>query len=157
MLAAGKWVMGIVTGGIALGAVLGTAADPDMKDPPAQWWQLTGQDEFATPSGQVFVEAWPEDLNPGGYRPDLDYEAVGWTVPAYDYDLAALAEVPLAAPIEELPTVSYGMTEAVDAAVEAEAAAEEAEAAQAPEPAAESEAAPAPEARKSELVVAGLY
>ena len=56
MLAAGKWAIAIIPCGIALGALLGSAANPDMKDPPAQWWQLAGQQEFAV-SDQVWIEA----------------------------------------------------------------------------------------------------
>ena len=147
MPAAAKWVMGIVTGGIALGALLGAAANPEMKDAPAPWWRLT-----ATPpifaSEHYFVDVGPQDLDvPGGYRPDLDYDAEVWELPIPEYELAALAEEPLA---DELPTVTYGVAEQV--ADEAEAAVEDAVAAEQLEP------APAPaEVRQSELVLAGLY
>ena len=148
MLAAGKWAIAIIPCGIALGALLGSAANPDMKDPPAQWWQLAGQQEFAV-SDQVWIEAGPEDLNPGGYRPDLDYDALAWDVPNAEYELAAFGEEPPAARPDDLPTVTYGIAEAVDAGDEAQAVADEAAAAQAAQPDAE--------VRKSELVVAGLY
>ena len=55
----------------------------------------------------------------------------------------------VAPPGEELPTVTYGVTEADLAAEEAETTAEDAQAAEAAEP--------APEAPKSELALAGLY
>ena len=147
MLTAGKWALAIVPAGIALGALLGAAANPEMKDAPPQWWQTTGtQPVFA--SEHYFVEAGPEDLDVfGGYRPDLDYDAEVWALPIPAYELAALADEP---PADELPTVTYGVTE--QAADEAEAAAAEAAAAAQPAPAPE----PA-EARKSELVLAGLY
>ena len=157
MLAAGKWILGVVTGGVLLGAVLGKASEPDMKDPPAPWWQLTGRDEaVASGDGYQFVEAGPQDLNPGGYRPDLDYEALAWNLPLPDYELAYLVDEPLEAPADGLPVVTYGITAAEDAADEAEAAAGEALAA---EPS-EAEPAPGPasgEVRKSELALAGLY
>ena len=149
MPAAAKWLMGIVTGGIALGAMLGAAADPEMKQAPAPWWQMTGRDEIAV-SNMQFVEAGPEDLDVfGGYRPNLDYDAVVWALPIPEYELAALAEEPAALPAEDLPTVTYGVTEAELAAEQAETVAEEAAAAEAAEP--------APEAPKSELALAGLY
>ena len=150
MPAAAKWVMGIVTGGIALGTALGAAVDPEMKQAPAPWWQMTGRDDEVVVSSMQFVQAGPEDLDVfGGYRPNLDYEAV-WTLPIPDYEMAALAEEPLMAPAaEELPTVTYGVTEAELAADQAETAAEEAQAAQA--------TAPAPETPKSDLALAGLY
>lgn len=149
MPAAARWVMGIVTGGIALGTVLGAAADPEMKQAPAPWWQMTGRGGEIAVSDYQFVEAGPEDLNVfGGYRPNLDYDAVVWALPIPDYELAALAEDSPVLPAEQLPTVTYGVTEAELAAERAETAAEEAVAA---------EAEPAPEAPKSELALAGLY
>lgn len=156
MQAAGKWVMGIVTGGIALGAVLGAAAKPDMKDPPEPWWRLTGAETVIASSDQQFAEAWPQDLNPfTGYRPDLDYEAEAWALPISEHDLAALDEVGFEPLADDLPTVTYGVT-AEDVADEAEAVAEDALAAQT----IDREPAPGPapgEVRKSELATAGLY
>jgi hypothetical protein len=146
----GKWVFGIVTGGIVLGTFLGAAANPEMKQAPAPWWQITGRDEIVV-SNMQFVEPFPEDLDVfGGYRPNFDYDAVVWALPIPDYELAALAgETFVAPPAEELPTVIYGVTEAELAAEEAETAAEDAQAAEVAEP--------APEAPKSELALAGLY
>lgn len=151
MLAAAKWVMGIVPSGVLLGALLGTAADPDMKAAPAPWWRLTGASEVAV-SGEQFAEAWPEDLSvPTGYRPDLDYDAEVRALPIPAHELAPLNEPP-AMPEDALPTVTYGVTAAEDVADQAEAAAEDALAADAPAP------EPAPdEPRKSELAAAGLY
>lgn len=150
MLAAAKWIMGIVPAGVLLGALLGTAADPDMKDPPTPWWRLTGTDRIAV-SDQQFAEAWPEDLSvPTGYRPDLDYDAEVWALPVPAYELAILDEPP-AMPDEALPTVTYGVSAAEDTADAAEAAAEDALAAEAPEP------MPPAEPRRSELAAAGLY
>ena len=149
MSAAAKWTVGIVTSGIALGALLGAAVNPEMKQAPAQWWQTTGRDEIVVTNMQ-FVEPFPEDLDVfGGYRPNLDYDAVAWALPMPEYELAALVEEPPVPVAEELPTVTYGMTEAELAAEQAEAVAEEAQDAEAAEP--------APEAAKSELALAGLY
>ena len=153
MLTAGKWALAIVPGGIMLGALLGAAADPQMKDAPPPWWRLSGAAPIMV-SNQSFVEAGPEDLNVfGGYRPDLDYDAEVWALPYSAYELAPLAEEPVATGSDDLPTVTYGIAaEAV--ADQAEAAADDAIAE------AQSEPVPAPEAtdeRKPELVQAGLY
>jgi hypothetical protein len=149
MLAAGKWALTIVPAGIALGALLGDAANPEMKDPPAQWWQLAGADEVAVAEGALLFEAGPDDLSPfGSYRPDLDYDAEVWAEPIPAYEMAALTDEPSALP-GSLPTVTYGVA-AEEVADAAEAAAEEAVAAAQPEPA-------PTDVRKSELASAGLY
>jgi len=151
MLTAGKWAaLAIVPGGIVLGALLGAAANPEMKDAPEPWWRTVGTPQLVA-SDQYFVEVGPQDLDVfGGYRPDFDYDAEVWSAPIPEYELAALADEPLDPLPAELPTVSYGVTQ--QAADEAEAAAQDAIAAEepatAPEPA---------EARQSELVLAGLY
>jgi hypothetical protein len=146
---AAKWLIGILTGGIALGTFLGAAANPVMKQAPAPWWQMSGADEIVV-SNMQFVEAGPEDLDVfGGYRPNLDYGAVVWALPIPDYELAPLAEEPLTLPAERLPAVTYGITEAELAAEEAETVAEEAQEAE--------DARTAPEAPKSEPALAGLY
>ena len=151
MLTVGKWALAIVLGGIVLGALLGSAANPEMKDAPAPWWRLTGTEQIFA-SNHYFVEAGPEDLNvSGGYRPDLDYDAEVWALPIAAYDLAPLAEESLASEPGALPTVSYGVAAAEQVADEAEAAAGDALAA--------AEPAPAPEpfaVRKAELA-SGLY
>jgi hypothetical protein len=152
MLAAGKWVLGVVTGGIALGAWLGSAANPEMKNAPAPWWQLVGRAEVVASSAGWSFEAGPDDLSPAsGYRPDFDYDAEAVSAPIPAYELAALNEQPLAAPVEEMPTVSYGVAAAEEVAEEAEAAAVEAQAAEEPEPELQ------PEVRQAELASAGLY
>jgi hypothetical protein len=144
---AAKWLMGIVTGGIALGTFLGAAANPEMKQAPAPWWQTAGRDEVVV-SNMQFVQPFPEDLDVfGSYRPNLDYDAVAWSLPIPDYELAPLTEEPFVAAVaEELPTVTYGITEAEVAAEEAETAAEQAVAAEA-----------AREPPQSEPALAGLY
>ena len=147
MLTAAKWALGIVPAGIALGALLGAAVDPDMKDPPAPWWRLTGSDAF-TASTEPDVEYWPQDFAAGSYRPDLDYDAEVWALPIPASDLMILLDEPAL----ELPEIEQDVVVAEDAADEAEAAAEDALAAEAPEP----ETAPG-EVRKSELAQAGLY
>jgi hypothetical protein len=150
MLSAGKWVLGVATGGIALGVWLGHAANPEMKDAPAPWWQLVGRAEVVASTPAWSFAAGPDDLSPAsGYRPDLDYDAEAVSAPIPAYDLAALSEQPLAAQVEEMPTVSYGVAAAEEVVDEAEAAAGDALAAQEPEP--------KPEVRQAELASAGLY
>jgi hypothetical protein len=152
MLTAAKWALGIVPAGIVLGALLGSAVNPDMKDAPEPWWRLTGSDAF-TASAEPDPEIWPQDFAAaGGYRPDLDYDAEVWALPISAYELAILIDEPAT----ELPPIEQEIIVAEDAAAEAEAAAEDALAAQTPAPAPEPETAPG-EVRKSELAQAGLY
>jgi len=143
MLTAGKWIASVLAGGLALGAVIGAAADPKIKDPPKQWWQLTGNDTSIAPGNQVFADVGPYDLDVhGGYRPDLDYDAEVWTLPDVEY---AYYE-----PVEPAPVAAPAVAEAETAADEAvEAASEVSEAAQA-------EAAPV-EARQAEIALNGIY
>ena len=51
MLVSGKVALAIVTGGIALGAMLGAAANPVMKRPPEQPWQGALQAPVAADPG----------------------------------------------------------------------------------------------------------
>lgn len=147
MLAAGKWVTSIVVGGITLGALLGAAADPRVKDPPKQWWQLTGRDTIAAVGDQLWFESGPDDLSPfGAFRPDLDYDAEIWALPIPAAEMATYS--PPYDPFEEAggepePTVAA-------AADEAEMASEEAVEAAAADVA-------AAEVRKPELAADGIY
>jgi len=147
MLTAAKWALGIVPAGIALGALLGAAADPDVKDAPAPWWRLTGSEQFA--SAETDPESWPQDFAAArSYRPDLDYDAEVWALPIPAYELMLMTEERTTEPAE----IEQEAIAAEDPADEAEAAAEDALAAQALTP------QPAPgEVRKSELGQAGLY
>ena len=129
MLTAAKWALAIVPGGIMLGAVLGGAANPDMKDAPAPWWRLTGAEPFA--SCEPAPEEWPEDLAAArSYRPDLDYDAEVWALPIPADEAWAVAEEPVAP--------DSGVAE--DAAAKAQAAAGDALAV--PEPPAAPEVTP---------------
>lgn len=149
MQTAAKLALGIVPAGIALGALLGAAVDPDMKDAPAPWWRLTGSEVFA--SAEPGPEPWPQDFAAArSYRPDLDYDAEVWALPIPAYDLMILIDDPAL----ELPPIDQEAIAAEDAADEAEAAADDALAALPAQP----EPAPAPgEVRKAELTAAGLY
>lgn len=148
MITAAKWALGIVPAGIALGAVLGAAVNPVMKDAPAPWWRLTGTDAF-TASAEPALDEWPQDFAAArSYRPDLDYDIEIWSLPIPADQVWAMAGEPIAPPPDSTSTEA--------AATEAEAAAGDALAAAAPEPAAAPETIPeAPEPLPPQL--AGLY
>ena len=150
MRTAGIWTLAIASGGILLGALLGSAADPDMKDPPAPWWQQA-EDEGADPSAYAFAETDAGRVSPfGGYRPDLDYDAEVWSLPIPEYEMAPLFDeepVPFA---DEASAGEHDAAAAADAADDAEAAVDEAIAATIP-------GSETPEVRKSALAKAGLY
>jgi hypothetical protein len=151
MSTAAKWALAIVPSGITLGALLGSAVNPDMKDPPDPWWRLTGTEPFA--QADPAPEYWPQDFAAGrSYRPDLDYDAEIWALPIPAYELVILSDD---ASLEQ-PPIGHEIVIAGDAAEDAEAAAEDALAAQVPLAAPEPETAPG-EVRKSELAQAGLY
>jgi len=151
MVTAAKWALGIVPAGVLLGALLGAAADPDMKDAPAPWWRLTGAESF-TAAPEPSLDVWPQDFAAArSYRPDFDYDVEVWELPIPADEVWAFADEPYSQPREQVA--------AEEVADEAEAAAGDALAAAAPEPATAPEAAPepapAPKARPPEL--AGLY
>lgn len=122
MHAAGKWVASVVVGGIVLGALLGAAADPRIKDPPKQWWQLTGRDTIASVGEQPGFEAGPVGPGPSdGFRPDFDYDAEAWALPIPAADMAAYYSPrrPFAEAAEPEPTVEATAHEAESVAAEA--------------------------------------
>jgi len=151
MLTVHKWIGCVLAGGLALGAVIGSAANPTIKAPAPQWWELTGNDTSIAPSNQVYAEVGPYDLDVhSGYRPDLDYSAEVWSLPVPEFDDATWTYEPAS----DQPQVTYGVTEqtaAEDAGAKAEAAAQDVESAQA-----EAETAPA-DTRQAELALNGIY
>jgi len=142
-----KLAMAIVPGGLVAGAIIGAAADPRIKDPPPQWWQLAGNDTNVSSSNQVYAELGPYELNVhGGYRPDLDYDAEVWSLPLPDLDYAYYESDEYAPPVANpRPKVTEAET-AADAAV---AAADDAEVAQTE--------APTEDARKAAIALNGIY
>ena len=150
MRTAGIWAFSIVSGGIALGAMLGAAADPRPKDPEPQWWQLTGNEAIASTEDPDGYYDWTPVLLDvhGGYRPDLDYDAEVWALPIPADDFYYRFEELPQVSYYDAPAVTYG--EAEDAAEGAQAAADEAGEAEEPD------AAPA-ETRKAELAANGIY
>jgi hypothetical protein len=157
MLTAGKSVLGIVGGGIALGVLLGGFAHPVMKAPVEQWWQLSGRPEFSQTPSYEWVEAGPEDLSvPDGYRPDFDYSefvSADWSVPQYlswyrDDDYRAAFDNP----VTEQPAPAPADDSAIAAADNAEQAAEDAQAAETlPAAAANDAASPEPQLPGTQL------
>jgi hypothetical protein len=132
MITAAKWALGILPAGIALGALLGAAVNPEMKDAPAPWWRLTDTDAFTAPA-EPALDAWPQDFAAArSYRPDLDYDAEVWALPIPADEAWAGAEEPVAP--------DSGVAE--EAAAKAQAAAGDALAAAAPEREAAPEATP---------------
>ena len=82
----GKMALAVVTGGIALGAVLGAAANPKMKMPPDKPWQPALQAPVAADAGyRIMVEAPPEDLTPypDSYAPTWAREELADWEPDY--------------------------------------------------------------------------
>ena len=117
----GKMALAVVTGGIALGAVLGAAANPKMKMPPDKPWQPALQAPVAADAGyRIMVEAPPEDLTPypDSYAPTWAREELAdWEpdYPAWTYsDLVedASAEPPSTTEpqADEQPTAPAGQT-----------------------------------------------
>lgn len=82
MLALAKAGLAIVAGGVLLGSLLGRAADPRMKPPPAPAWRAADA-AYAPP---VAAAVPPEEiLIPfGGFAPEPDAViAADWPEPAY--------------------------------------------------------------------------
>src|SRR5688572_14432086 len=99
MMTAAKWALGIVPAGIALGALLGAAVDPDMKDAPVPWWRLTGAEPVV--QADPGPEYWPQEFAAGrSYRPDLDYDAEVWALPIPADEVWAFAHEPIPLPPE---------------------------------------------------------
>jgi hypothetical protein len=90
-----KWITSITLGGVALGAMLAAATEPQLKPVAPQWWQHSGREAIATtPDPELFAEALIERAPADSYRPDLDYEAEVWALPLPDADFAALNPPP---------------------------------------------------------------
>jgi hypothetical protein len=82
--------LAIVTGGIALGAILGAAANPKMKMPEQPWQGALLAPVAADPGYRIMVEAPPEDLSPyqDSYAPTWAHEELtDWEpdYPAWSY------------------------------------------------------------------------
>jgi len=99
MPAFGKIALVVMTGGIALGAMLGAAADPEMKQPPAPPWRAA-QLQIADNAAYRPAETWPADTQ--GYRDSYapswaNEELVDWEpeYPAWTY--SEIADQPAAA------------------------------------------------------------
>lgn len=137
----GKIAAAVIIPGLALGAMLGAAANPVMKRPTEQWWQ-GGDRNYATQSfadtGQP--DSWAGNgAMPDSYRPNLDYSATitsYWEPPA-DWNWYGEDEPESVAPDEDSTTdaVPQPAEKAADDAVEVADAALAAESAAPPAPA----------------------
>ena len=82
----GKVALAVVAGGVALGTLLGAAANPVMKRPRERPWQAALQAPVvADPGYRIMVEAPPEDLSPyqDSYAPTWAREELADWEPDY--------------------------------------------------------------------------
>jgi hypothetical protein len=110
MRARGILVVAVVVGGVALGGVLGAAANPVMRNLPDAGERATVGQVIVTGSAYQLVEAGPEDLSPypDGYAPAYASGAIeswepeypAWTYSDFGEDAAepAIAEAPVLEP-----------------------------------------------------------
>ncbi len=92
----GKMALGVLAGGVALGTMLGAAANPVMKQAPEQPWRNAFQAPVATGAAYILIEAGPEDLSPykDSYAPtwareeltDQEPDYPEWTYSELAYD-----------------------------------------------------------------------
>jgi hypothetical protein len=98
----GTMTLAIVTGGIALGAILGAAANPKMKMPAERPWQgALLAPVAADPGYRIMVEAPPEDLSPypDSYAPTWAREELADWEPDYPaWSYSDLVDEPSAEP-----------------------------------------------------------
>jgi hypothetical protein len=95
MLVRAGMALAVVTSGVALGAMLGAAANPEMKKPPEKPWQGALQAPVAADPGyRIMVEAAPQDLSPyrDSYAPSWAHEEVTDWEP--DYPAWSYSDVP---------------------------------------------------------------
>jgi hypothetical protein len=121
----GRIALGVVAGGIALGAMLGAAANPVMKRAPEEPWRGALQAPVTSDAGYLVIAAPPQDLSPyrDSYAPTWAREEfTNWEpeYPAWTY--SDLGDEQLAA-----------ASEAEEASIDAQQVATAAEAAASPE------------------------
>jgi hypothetical protein len=106
----GKMALAVVAGGIALGTMLGAAANPVMKKPVAESQLAALQAPVAADAAYLTIEAPPQDLSPyqDSYAPTWAREEVtSWEpdYPAWTY--SELVDQPAEPPrIEEQPVAT---------------------------------------------------
>lgn len=92
----GKLALTVLAGGVALGAMLGAAANPVMKEAPEQPWRNAIQAPVESEAGYILIEAGPQDLSPyqDSYAPtwareeltDWEPDYPEWTYSELAYD-----------------------------------------------------------------------
>ena len=85
MLVRGSMALAIVTAGIGLGAVLGSAANPEMKQPPEQPWRAAPPAPFIAEGEQPSADAGPADFASyrESYAPSWAHEELTDWEPGY--------------------------------------------------------------------------
>ena len=135
----GKLALAVVAGGVALGTMLGAAANPVMKmkgERPEWPWQGAMQTPaYADPGYGIMIEAPPQDLSPyqDSYAPTWAHEEVAnWEpeYPAWTYADLVSEQPADASPAEEASIDAQQIVTAAEAAAAPEAS---------PEPAAPAE------------------
>lgn len=122
----GKMALAVLAGGVALGTMLGAAANPVMKRAPEEPWRGGLQAPVAADPGyRIMVEAPPQDLSPyqDSYAPTWAREELADWEPEYPaWTYSDLADEP----------VAY-TSEAEEASIDAQQVATAAEAAASPQ------------------------
>ena len=108
MHARGKLALAIVTGGIALGAMLGAAVDPEMKHAPEPPRQAALQDPAAADTSYQLVDVDFADPAAGWYRdryaPEWASEELGDWEPRYPaWTYSDVSDEPPRTPAEAEP------------------------------------------------------
>jgi hypothetical protein len=123
MLVRSGITLAVVASGIALGAVLGAAANPVMKRAPEQPWQGALQAPVTVDSGyHLMVEAPPQDLSPyhDSYAPTWAREELAVAEPEYPaWTYSEFADEPYA-PLANEPRIDAQRVIATEAALSSE-------------------------------------
>lgn len=136
----GKLALAVVAGGVALGTMLGAAANPVMKMPPEKPWQGALQAPVAADAGYLMIEAPPQDLSPyrDSYAPTWAQDELADWEPEYpDWTYSELIDEPYADPAaaEDAALDAQQVVLAVEAAATPPPAASTAPEPNAPDPA----------------------
>lgn len=118
----GRMALGVLAGGVALGTILGAAANPVMKHAPEEPWRGMLQAPVAADPGyRIMVEAPPQDLSPyrDSYAPTWAREELAdWEpeYPAWTYGDLADEQVTYTSEAEEASIDAQRVATAAEAA-----------------------------------------